>query len=135
MDSSIINKMIEEYVGYVYGCDSHMLPADDDFFGEMLVRHHCGFEEAQAVIRRIKELELGYFRDSDLSLSSLGILMYEQCGNSVDRFIRRNQERINAETTLPVKQLANIKTSSIRSWIAIIISALALIVSVVSIFH
>lgn len=134
MDSNIVNKMIEEYVGYVYGCDSHMLPAEDDFFAEMIERHHCGYEEAQAVKRRIKELELGYFSESDLSLSPLGILMYEQCGNSVERFIRRDQERINAETTLPVKQLANIKTSSIRSWIAIIISALALIVSIVSIF-
>lgn len=135
MDNNKINKMIEEYVGYVYGCDSYMLPEDDDFFGEMLARHHCGSEDARAVVRRIEELGLGHFRNNDLSLSPLGILMYEQCGNSVDRFIRRNQERINAETTLPVKQLANIKTSSIRSWIAIIISALALIVSVVSIFH
>ena len=36
MDNSKINKLIEEYIGYVYQCDGYMLPEDDDFFGDML---------------------------------------------------------------------------------------------------
>lgn len=134
MDNNKINKMIEEYVGYVYGCDGYMLPEDDDFFGEMLARHHCGSEDARAVVRRIEELGLGQFRNNDLSLSPLGILMYEQCGNSVDRFIRRDQERVDAESRLPAAQLQEIDASAKRSKIAIWISAAALIVSIIVLF-
>lgn len=134
MDNNKINKMIEEYVGYVYGCDGYMLPEEDDFFGDMLARHHCGSEDARAVVRRIEELGLGQFRNNDLSLSPLGILMYEQCGNSVDRFIRRDQERVDAETRLPAAQLQEIDASAKRSKIAIWISAAALIVSIIVLF-
>lgn len=133
MDNNKINKMIEEYVGHVYGCDSYMLPEDDDFFGEMLARHHCGSDDARAVVRRIEELGLGHFRNNDLSLSTLGILMYERCGNSVDRFIRRDQERVDAETRLPAAQLQEIDASAKRSKIAIWISVAALVVSIVAI--
>ena len=101
--------MIEEYVGHVYHCDGYMLPEDDDFFGDMLDSYHCGSDDARAVVRRIEELGLGYFSNNDLSLSSLGILMYERCGNSVDRFIRRDQERLEAETSLPAAQLQEIR--------------------------
>ena len=132
MDNNKINKMIEEYVGYVYGCDGYMLPEEDDFFGDMLVRHHCGSEDARAVVRRIEELGLGQFRNNDLSLSPLGILMYEQCGNSVDRFIRRDQERVDAESRLPARQLKNINGSVVRSWISIAISLVALAVSIIA---
>lgn len=134
MDNNKINKMIEEYVGYVYGCDGYMLPEEDDFFGDMLARHHCGSEDARAVVRRIEELGLGQFRNNDLSLSPLGILMYEQCGNSVDRFIRRDQERVDAESRLPAAQLQEIDASAKRSKIAIWISAAALIVSIIVLF-
>lgn len=134
MDNNKINKMIEEYVGYVYGCDGYMLPEEDDFFGDMLARHHCGSEDARAVVRRIEELGLGHFRNNDLSLSPLGILMYEQCGNSVDRFIRRDQERVDAESRLPAAQLQEIDASAKRSKIAIWISAAALIVSIIVLF-
>lgn len=132
MDNNKINKMIEEYVGYVYGCDGYMLPEEDDFFGDMLARHHCGSEDARAVVRRIEELGLGQFRNNDLSLSPLGILMYEQCGNSVDRFIRRDQERVDAETRLPARQLKSINGSVVRSWISIAISLVALAVSIIA---
>ena len=132
MDNNKIDKMIEEYVSYVYGCDGYMLPEDDDFFGDMLARHHCGSADARAVVRRIGELGLGYFRNNDLSLSPLGILMYEQCGNSVDCFIRRDQKRVDAETKLPARQLKNINGSVVRSWIAIAISLGALVVSVIA---
>ncbi|MBQ6155773.1 MAG: hypothetical protein IJK22_04145 [Bacteroidales bacterium] len=133
MDNNKINKMIEEYVGYVYGCDGYMLPEEDDFFGDMLARHHCGSEDARAVVRRIEELGLGQFRNNDLSLSPLGILMYEQCGNSVDRFIRRDQERVDAESRLPARQLKSINGSVVRSWISIAISLGALAVSIIAI--
>lgn len=134
MDNNKINKMIEEYVGYVYGCDGYMLPEEDDFFGDMLACHHCGSEDARAVVRRIEELGLGQFRNNDLSLSPLGILMYEQCGNSVDRFIRRDQKRVDAESRLPAAQLQEIDASAKRSKIAIWISAAALIVSIIVLF-
>jgi hypothetical protein len=132
MDNNKINKMIEEYVGYVYGCDGYMLPEDDEFFDDMLARHHSGSEDARAVVRRIEELGLGQFRNNDLSLSTLGILMYEQCGNSVDRFIRRDQKRVDAETRLPARQLKSINGSVVRSWIAIVISLGALAVSIIA---
>lgn len=134
MDNSKINKMIEEYVGHVYRCDGYVLPEDDDFFGEMLSRHHCGSDDARAVIRRISELGLGYFNNTDLSLSPLGILMYEKCGNSVDRFIRRDQERINAETQLPAAQLEEIRLSARRSRISLWIAGFALLASLASVF-
>ncbi len=133
MDYNKINKMIEEYVGHVYRCDGYVLPEDDDFFGEMLSRHHCGSDDARAVIRRISELGLGYFNNTDLSLSPLGILMYEKCGNSVDRFIRRDQERINAETQLPAAQLEEIELSARRSRISLWIAGLAFLASLASV--
>ena len=126
METQTIYPIIEEYVRYVYECDGHILPEEDEFFDELLMRHHGGSETARSVNRRINELGIGTTEGNRLSLLPPGIMMMEAYGGSIDRFIRANQEKTSAETQLPPKQLKDILFAKVVAIVGVILSLISL---------
>ncbi|MBO4654680.1 MAG: hypothetical protein J5644_03960 [Bacteroidales bacterium] len=117
MNTNRIYPVIEEYVKYVYACDGHILPEEDEFFENLLAKYHCGDDDARAVNRRIEELGIGSTADDRLSLYQPGIMLVEDCGCSMERFMHKYQEKEKADVSLPQAQLRDIK---INRWLAII---------------